>query len=407
MTTKVHILSGVESARPFQIRRLGHFGVNVESPEKSLHFYRDLLGFKVSDQIDFADRLPPELKNQIGPTVGFFTRHGTDHHSFVLFPKKAVEKVNPQYARFPQLTANQLTWQVGSLQEIVDAFSWFTDQAIPIIRSGRDLPGSNWHFYPTDPAGHINELYYGIEQIGWSGHSKALAMHDIKFQQPPNLPYHSEYAEVNRAIAHQIHIHAGWRDQSNIAETYPVDGILLARPFKIIKIGPVRLFVDDLSAAKDFYTRIMGLRLTEEIKYQGYSCYFLSSNTEHHALAIYPTALRTILGLNPSSTTFAFAMQVASYQQLRTMYHYLKDAGITIQPIPHELSPGLGHHFYAIDPDGYLVQFYWEIEQIGWDGNPRPAGLRRTFELNPSTWPTTIESQSDSFMGEVFLGPLN
>jgi len=152
MTTKVHILSGVESARPFQIRRLGHFGVNVESPEHSLHFYRDLLGFKVSDQIDFADRLPPELKNQVGPTVGFFTRHGTDHHSFVLFPKKAVEKVNPQYARFPQLTANQLTWQVGSLQEIVDAFSWFTDQAIPIIRSGRDLPGSNWHFYPTDPA---------------------------------------------------------------------------------------------------------------------------------------------------------------------------------------------------------------------------------------------------------------
>jgi catechol 2,3-dioxygenase-like lactoylglutathione lyase family enzyme len=181
----------------------------------------------------------------------------------------------------------------------------------------------------------------------------------------------------------------------------------MARPFKIIKMGPVRLFVDDLSAAKDFYTRIMGLRLTEEIKYQGYSCYFLSSNTEHHALAIYPTALRTILGLNPSSTTFAFAMQVASYQQLRTMYHYLKKAGVTIQPIPHELSPGLGHHFYAIDPDGYLVQFYWEIEQIGWDGNPRPAGLRRTFGLNPSTWPTTIESQSDSFMGEVFLGPLN
>ena len=97
MTTKVHILSGIELARPFQIRRLGHFGLNVESPEKSLQFYRDLLGFKVSDQIDFADRLPPELKNQVGPTVGFFIRHGTDHHSFVLFPKKAVEKINPQY----------------------------------------------------------------------------------------------------------------------------------------------------------------------------------------------------------------------------------------------------------------------------------------------------------------------
>ena len=103
MTTKVHILSGVESARPFQIRRLGHFGINVESPEHSLHFYRDLLGFKVSDQIDFADRLPPELKNQVGPTVGFFIRHGTDHHSFVLFPKKAVEKVKSYIFEFLDL----------------------------------------------------------------------------------------------------------------------------------------------------------------------------------------------------------------------------------------------------------------------------------------------------------------
>ena len=136
MTTKVHILSGIELARPFQIRRLGHFGVNVESPEHSLHFYRDLLGFKVSDQIDFADRLPPELKNQVGPTVGFFTRHGTDHHSFVLFPKKAVEKVNPQYARFPQLTANQL---INALNHDENEMIW-----IWMGQNAHDVSGYYW-----------------------------------------------------------------------------------------------------------------------------------------------------------------------------------------------------------------------------------------------------------------------
>ena len=34
------------------------------------------------------------------------------------------------------------------------------------------MPGSNWHAYLYDPDGQSNELYYGIEQIGWNGHSK-------------------------------------------------------------------------------------------------------------------------------------------------------------------------------------------------------------------------------------------
>ncbi len=37
---------------------------------------------------------------------------------------------------------------------------------------GRDMPGSNWHVYVYDPDGHTNEMYYGIEQIGWNRLSK-------------------------------------------------------------------------------------------------------------------------------------------------------------------------------------------------------------------------------------------
>ena len=47
--------------------------------------------------------------------------------------------------------------------------------------SGRDMPGSNWHTYLLDPDGHSNELYYGIEQIGWDGYSKPQSMYDRGF----------------------------------------------------------------------------------------------------------------------------------------------------------------------------------------------------------------------------------
>src|SRR5947207_9113520 len=186
-------VGGVRLARPFRIRRLGHFGVNVRDPEASRDFYCRLLGFRISDPLDFGPRLPEAARAKVGPTIGYFARHGTDHHSFVFFPRGAYSALN-EWAKKPQGTINQITWQVGSLREISDAFDWFTRRGKPIRRAGRDLPGSNWHFYPPDPEGHINELYYGIEQIGWDGYSKPREMYGVRYTKPPQLPHKSELA---------------------------------------------------------------------------------------------------------------------------------------------------------------------------------------------------------------------
>src|SRR2546427_4466864 len=75
---------------------------------------------------------------------------------------------------------------------------------MPIPRAGRARPGSNWHFYPPDPDGHTNELYYGIEQIGWDGYSKPRDMYGVRYSKPPQLPHKSEYAEVKQATSDGI-----------------------------------------------------------------------------------------------------------------------------------------------------------------------------------------------------------
>src|SRR6267378_1681564 len=203
-------VGGVRMWRPFRIRRLGHFGVNVADPEKSKDFYCRLLGFRISDPIDFGPRLPEDKRASVGTTVGYFSRHGTDHHSFVFFPKGAYAILNPHSLK-PSGTINQITWQVGSLQEVSDAFDWFTRRGKQIRRAGRDLPGSNWHFYPPDPDGHTNELYYGIEQIGWDGYSKPREMYGVRYTKPPQLPHRSEYAEVMQATDEGIPIEKGIR----------------------------------------------------------------------------------------------------------------------------------------------------------------------------------------------------
>ena len=184
-------VGGVRLPRPFKLLRLGHFGVNAIDPEAARDFYCRILGFRVSDPIDFGARLPPEERGKHGPGVGYFTRHGGDHHSLVLFPRRVMAQVNPHYRKYPELTVNQMTWQVSSLREVVEGFEWFKRRGNPVLRQGRDLPGSNWHFYPPDPDGHINELYYGIEQIGWDGYSKPHALHRQRYDKPPGLPHRS------------------------------------------------------------------------------------------------------------------------------------------------------------------------------------------------------------------------
>src|SRR5882672_3643493 len=295
-------VGGVRMWRPFRIRRLGHFGVNVANPEKSKDFYCRLLGFRISDPLDFGLRLPEDKRASVGTTVGYFSRHGTDHHSFVFFPRDAYAVLNPHSLK-PSGTLNQITWQVGSLQEVSDAFDWFTRRGKQIRRAGRDLPGSNWHFYPPDPDGHTNELYYGIEQIGWDGYSKPRDMYGVRYTKPPQLPHKSEYAEVMQATKDGIPIEKGLRAQDmGGEEKHDVGGILLARPFKIQKIGPVRLFAENMDAMVGFYRDDLGFAITEEVKYKGHTCTFLRANTEHHSMALYPLKLREELGLRADTT---------------------------------------------------------------------------------------------------------
>ena len=133
------------------------------------------------------------------------------------------------------VTINQITWQTGSLEEVVNGVGYFDEREVPIRRSGRDMPGSNWHTYVWDPDDNINELYYGIEQIGWLGRSKPREMHYRGFGEKPGLPQMSEALEVDEAVEKGIDIYSGTRDVENLPATFDVEGVLLPRPFK--KIG--------------------------------------------------------------------------------------------------------------------------------------------------------------------------
>ncbi len=397
-------VGGVRYPRPFKIRRLGHFGFNVADMDRGIDFYARVLGFRVTDTRDLS-KIPgrEELANRLGDPRIVFMSHNTDHHAFLL-AHRSLGAIFGDDAVSPDVTVNQITWQVGTMEEVFAAADYFREGGVEIRRVGRDMPGSNWHTYICDPDGHTVELYYGMEQIGWDGRSKPESMYYRGFREAPELPQISEEQEVREAVAKGIDVNAGNVTQDLTGEEYAVAGTRLPRPFKITNIGPMSLFVADVGASEAFYTETMGFIRTEAVNLRGHRCVYLRNGTEHHSLSLFPKALRGELGLNPGTSCASMGVEVGSYQQLRDAVTFLKKHGVPFtDAIPPELYPGVDYAAHILDPAGHCLMLHYYMERIGWDGKPRPPQLRRTVGED---WPEAIEPMSDTYADQTFMGPL-
>jgi catechol 2,3-dioxygenase-like lactoylglutathione lyase family enzyme len=389
---RMYDVGGVLLPQPFKARRLGHFALWQSDMDMARRLYADVLGFRETDVV-----------KRDGKTVAVFTSHGTDHHSLAAIHASTAEGVRKSHYE-NGVFVNQISFQVGTLEEVADAHAYFTERQIPISRLGRDFPGSNWAVYVLDPDGHRVEFYYGMEQIGWDRRSKPAAAYRQDVRSGFALPQPSEMTEIMTAERGGIDLEQGFRPAEELAYDCCVGGIMLQRPFKLTKIGPVNLFVADLDRSERFYTELLGFTKTEDIDYRGHRCVYLRCGTDHHCIGLFPVALRSELGLNPSTTLMSIGMQVASYRQLKDAIAFLRQKELRfIDTIPFELHPGIDYAAHAIMPDGHCIQLYHAMEQVGWDGRPRPAAQRR--RVAPE-WPGTIDGGPDVYADQILQGPL-
>ena len=441
MATQTYDVGGILYPRPFRIRRLGHFGFNMNSLDAGFDFYSKALGFRLTDETRLSRLIPGAGEGMEDDRIIFMTNN-TDHHAFLL-AHRSLGAMFGDDAGSKDITLSQITWQVGTLEEVVNAVDYFNKGNVEIRRSGRDMPGSNWHVYVRDPDGHTVELYYGMEQIGLYGRSKPTEMYYRRFGETPSLPQMSDLTEAADARSRGIDVLSGYegRDAAVFSGTAAangvsvlksagsgnaengsasgsvsggdrssdrssdsnVGGILLPRPFKVTKIGPAGLFVGDLDVSLAFYRDTMGFTVTEIVEYKGHRCVFLRHGLEHHSLKLYPRALRAELGLSEHTSCVSMGMQVGSYRQLRDAVAWLKKRGVRMIDLPPQLSPGIDYHVHALDPEGHCIQLYYYMEQVGWDGKPRPAAQRRPVT---TPWPEHLPAMSDTYADQIFQGPL-
>jgi catechol 2,3-dioxygenase-like lactoylglutathione lyase family enzyme len=183
------------------------------------------------------------------------------------------------------------------------------------------------------------------------------------------------------------------------ATTFDVGGVLLRQPFKIRRLGHVGFNVDDLDRAIDFYGRVLGLRISDVIDLADFPeldaitvhlddtrVAFASHNTDHHAFVLAHRSIGSFVGddaLNRDITTSQITWQVGSLSEVTDAVRYLSERDVTIVRVGRDM-PGSNWHAYFRDPDGHTVELYYGMEQIGWNGRPKPLGLyHRRFDVLP------------------------
>jgi len=146
-------------ATPIKSHKVSHVILNVADTERSVKFYTEILGFKVSD------------RNEFGMV---FLRNGTDHHTVGFAPA-------PEGAVFPSakeyVTLNHMALEVDSIEDLIKAREFLKEQGIPIHFEGRRGAGCNVGIEFKDPDGYSIELTCQMDQIPWDGEARPHDQH--------------------------------------------------------------------------------------------------------------------------------------------------------------------------------------------------------------------------------------
>lgn len=198
---------------------------------------------------------------------------------------------------------------------------------------------------------------------------------------------------------------------------------------------------DGTNQGLDFYGRRLGFRLTDEMtlgrllpemgaKMEDDRIFFMTDNTDHHSFLLAHRSLGAMFGDDAASKEITLSQitwqvgtleavvhdpdghtielyygieQIGSYQQLRDAVAWFGKQGAKFIELPAELQPGIDYAAYLQDPEGHCLELHYYMEQVGWDGKPRPAAQRRKIQ---KPWPATLEPMSDTYVDQVFQGPL-
>jgi catechol 2,3-dioxygenase-like lactoylglutathione lyase family enzyme len=129
----------------------------------------------------------------------------------------------------------------------------------------------------------------------------------------------------------------------------------------------------------EFYCEVLGLQVSDRMPYPEdhplLEGVFLRCNSEHHVISMFglrdpSTAEETPRGEGkPGMHHVAF--ELGSFDELLQAVRYARQHDLPVRSV-RQGGPGCQLRIYFWDPENNLIELYWGLDRIGWDGRSRP-----------------------------------
>ena len=124
----------------------------------------------------------------------------------------------------------------------------------------------------------------------------------------------------------------------------------------IIGLGHTGFWVTDLDAMRDFYTRVMGLTVTDEDKELGIVFFSARPDEEHHEFVLQ----RGRTAPPGAKLTHQVSWRVDSLESIIEFHRRFRAEGIEVQ---QEVTHGNAIGIYFFDPEGNRNEVYLRVER--------------------------------------------
>jgi catechol 2,3-dioxygenase-like lactoylglutathione lyase family enzyme len=124
----------------------------------------------------------------------------------------------------------------------------------------------------------------------------------------------------------------------------------------ITGLGHTGFWVDDLATMRDFYTRLLGLTVTDEDEEMGIVFFSARPDLEHHEFVLQ----RGRTAPPGSKLTHQVSWRVDSIETILEFHRRFRAEGIDVQ---QEVSHGNAIGIYFFDPEGNRNEVYLRLER--------------------------------------------
>jgi catechol-2,3-dioxygenase len=146
------------------------------------------------------------------------------------------------------------------------------------------------------------------------------------------------------------------------------------------RLGHIVLSVADIHKSVDFYTSVLGLKVSDWI---GDQMVFLRAGTDHHDLALAQIPPDDLIAERPRYDRPGlehFSYLVDGIEEMEEAVVALQERGIEIVRGIGKHGPGENLFLVFKDPDGNNVEIYAEMQQIALDEPHEPRVWERNVE---------------------------